>query len=56
MLGVNQKVLLIRKEPMPNAFLTLNAQSIFPHAGNRCYEAKIEENGCPAVVALNTKG
>ena len=29
---------------MLSSFLTLNAQSILLHAGNKCYEAKIEES------------
>ena len=35
-LGVDRKILSIRKEPMLSGFLTLNAQSILPHAGNIC--------------------
>ena len=34
-LGVNRKILSIRKEPMLSGFLTLNAQSLLPHAGNK---------------------
>ena len=34
-LGVDRKILSIRKEPMLSGFLTLNAQSILPHAGNK---------------------
>ena len=34
-LGVDQKILSIRKEPMLSGFLTLNAQSILSHAGNK---------------------
>ena len=40
-LGVNQKILSIRKEPMLSGFLSLNAQSILLHAEYRCYELKI---------------
>ena len=34
-LGVDWKILSIRKEPMLSGFLTLNAQSILPYAGNK---------------------
>ena len=47
LLGINRKILSIRREPMLSGFLTLNAQSILPHnesKGVRCYEAKIEES------------
>ena len=39
LLGVDRKILSIRKEPMLSGLLTLNAQSISPHAGNKsiCY-------------------
>ena len=43
LLGVNWKILSIRKEPMLSGFLTLNAKSTLPHARIkefRCYEAK----------------
>ena len=43
-LGVNQKILSIRKEPMLSGLLTLNAQSILPHAEFRCYETKVEKS------------
>jgi len=33
-LGVDWKILSIRKEPMLSGLLTLNVQSILPHAGN----------------------
>ena len=33
--GVDRKILSIRKEPMLSGLLTLNAQSILPHAGNK---------------------
>ena len=38
LLGVDQKIPSLRKEPMLSGFLTLKAQSILPHTGNRCYE------------------
>ena len=34
-LGADRKILSIRKEPMLSGLLTLNAQSILPHAGNK---------------------
>ena len=34
-LGVDRKILSIRKEPMLSGFLTLKAQSILPHTGNK---------------------
>ena len=36
-LGVDWKVLFIRKEPCWVVFLTLNAQSILLHAGKKCH-------------------
>ena len=41
-----RKILSIKREPMLNSFLTLNAQSILPHTGNtfRCYKAEIKES------------
>ena len=33
--GVNRKIVSVRKEPMLSGFLTLNAGSIFPQAGNK---------------------
>ena len=35
LLGVDWKILSIRKEPMLSGFLIVNAQSILPHAGNK---------------------
>ena len=34
-LGVDRKILPIKKEPWLSDFLTLNAQSILPHAENK---------------------
>ena len=34
LLGVDQKILSVMKEPMLSGFVTLNAQNILPHAGN----------------------
>ena len=46
LLGADGKILFIKKEPILNSFLTVNAQSILPHTGNkfRCYEAEIKES------------
>ena len=35
LLGVDQKIFSIRKEPMQSGFLTLNAESILHHAGSK---------------------
>ena len=44
LLGIDRKILSIRKERMLSSLLSLNAQSILPPTGKyRCYEAKIKE-------------
>ena len=35
LLGVDRKIVSIRKEPMLSGFLTLNAESILPNTGNK---------------------